>query len=264
VQGKPTLEGDSQSGRWRAWAITVVLLAAATLLRWLLDPLLGVRYPLGTFYVMVGVVGWYFGVAPAIAAAAGGYLLGDYFFVAPRGLWSGAGHGDGVDLVFYFVISASLVLLVHRVHLRQQRLDAALREQSDARADLARSRHRFREVLDSMSDIVYTQRTDGSTEYINPRWAEFAGSPAADVHDFGGLVPPEDLMRLRAARDAAFATGQPASSEFRMHDRDGELRWFASRTVPIRDAAGVITGWVGTATDIDATRRATCRSRRPR
>jgi PAS domain S-box-containing protein len=250
------LEGETESGRWRAWAIAAALFVAATVLRFLLDPLLGERYPLGTYYVLVGVVGWYFGVAPAVVAAAGGYLLGNYFFMAPRGQWVGASPTDGIELFFYFAICASLVLLVHRVHQRQKRLDRALREQTEARDDLARSRHRFREVLDSMSDIVFTLRTDGSPDYINPRWGEFAGSPTADSRDFERLVPPEDLERLRAARAAALATGQPAGCEFRMRHRDGVLRWFMSRTVPIRDAGGVITGWVGTATDIDATRRA--------
>jgi PAS domain S-box-containing protein len=249
------LDDGVQAVRWRAWIMTAVLLAAATGLRFLLDPLLGSHYPLGTYYVLVGLVGWHFGVWPAVAAACGGYLLGDWFFMAPRGALFGERIAEVVEFGFYVAICASLVLLVHRVHQRQRRLDAALREQQAIRANLDRSEHRFREVLDSMSDIVYTLRPDGSHEYVNPRWGEFAGSHCAEACDFARLVPPEDLERLTAARAAAFASGQPGSGEFRMRDRGGELRWFASRTVPIRDAAGVITGWVGTATDIDAARR---------
>lgn len=41
-----------------------------------------------------------------------------------------------------------------------------------------------------------------------------------------------------------------------MRGRDGRYRWFLSRAVPIRDAAGNVVQWFGTNTDVDDERRA--------
>ena len=52
-------------------------------------------------------------------------------------------------------------------------------------------------------------------------------------------------------------TGEPYEIEFRYLDRrTGGFRWHLGRALPIRDHAGRILRWYGTATDIDAQRRA--------
>jgi two-component sensor histidine kinase len=43
--------------------------------------------------------------------------------------------------------------------------------------------------------------------------------------------------------------------EVRNRRHDGEYRWFLTRAVPVRNAAGRITGWVGSTTDIDDRRQ---------
>jgi PAS domain S-box-containing protein len=42
----------------------------------------------------------------------------------------------------------------------------------------------------------------------------------------------------------------PFENEARHRSRDGDYRWFLSRAVPLRDAEGRVTSWVGTMTDI--------------
>src|SRR6478672_2901297 len=46
------------------------------------------------------------------------------------------------------------------------------------------------------------------------------------------------------------ATGDVFEAEYRIKRTDGEYRWFLGRAVPIRDEAGMVCEWLGTATDI--------------
>jgi len=241
---------------WRAWGLAAALLTAAVVLRALLDPVLGVRYPFGTIYLLVGIVGWFLGVAPATVVAIVGYVVCDALFLEPRGLLLTTLTRDWVEFVFFVAICAGGILGTRRIHQREWSLRRALLEQTATRAALHQSEHRFREVLDSMSDIVFTLRPDGTREYINPRWREFTGQQDADSKHFESLLPPQDARALRRARERALATGEPSRSEFQMQGQDGRPRWFVSRTVPIRDSRGAITGWVGIVTDVDDTRRA--------
>ena len=71
----------------------------------------------------------------------------------------------------------------------------------------------------------------------------------------------------RRARDARAlggrrcATGDPFEVEYRFRRADGVYRWHLGRAVCLRDDASAITGWVGTATDIDDRRLAEERQR---
>ena len=60
-------------------------LAAAVLLRWLLDPLMGDALPLVTLFGAVAVAVWVGGYRPAIVVAILGYVACAYLFIHPRG-----------------------------------------------------------------------------------------------------------------------------------------------------------------------------------
>ena len=54
----------------------------------------------------------------------------------------------------------------------------------------------------------------------------------------------------------SIATGQPFDMEFPLRGADGELRPFLTRVMPLKDAAGRVTQWFGTNTDITERKRA--------
>ncbi len=232
-----------------------MVLAGAALARALLSPLLGEHYPLGTFYGAVALVGWIWGVRPALLAALLGYLLGAHYFLIPRAppFWVGA---HGLEFTVYLAICAALIALLSGVHARQRRLDEALREHARTRQALADSDARFKLYLDALPDIVYTWRADGSLEYVNPRWADYAGLGRVTEEAVVTHLAPEDVGKLNELRKEALRRGEPLRAEFRLRDRLGHLRWFLTRCVPIRDAKQSILGWVGTSTDVDEEKHA--------
>jgi PAS domain S-box-containing protein len=121
-------------------------------------------------------------------------------------------------------------------------------------AELLASEARFRQLADTMPQIVWTARPDGYIDYYNERWYEYTGFRRDDFGDasWEPVLHPEDLQRTREAYYGAIDSGRPYSIEYRLMDRNGNRwRWFVGRAVPVRDAEGGIVKWFGTCTDID-------------
>ena len=245
--------------RWWArsapFALALAGLACATVLRFALDPLLGDHYALSTYYAAVIIVGWFLGVNPAIFTALLGYLLGSTLFLSPRhGPW--AAHIHTLELPAYLAICTALIALVYRVFDRQRQLDRALAAQKSAELAIAERDARFKRYFDAMPDIVYTWNADGSQEYFNPRWSEYTGTASGTDAEVTGRICADDLAKLSESRSLALREGIPLRAEFRLRNRKGQLRWFQTRCVPIRDASAAIVGWVGRSIDIDDEKRA--------
>jgi PAS domain S-box-containing protein len=62
---------------------------------------------------------------------------------------------------------------------------------------------------------------------------------------------PDDVQRLAEASARAAETGTPFEGEFRYRRHDGVYHWFLSHAVPVRDANGRVSAWIGTSIDID-------------
>lgn len=117
----------------------------------------------------------------------------------------------------------------------------------------------FRLLADSMPQIVWTTWPDGRTDFVNRRWFELTGLTERENRDGGWsrAVHPDDRQAAVDAWNAANALGEPFETESRLLDRaKGAYRWHLSRTAPLRDEAGRIIKWVGTATDIEDRKRA--------
>ena len=97
----------------KAYALAIAALAAAVLLRWLLDPLMGDSLPLVTLFGAVAVAVWVGGYRPAILVAVLGYLACAYLFIAPRGRLGLDDVANVVGLVAY-LFTCALIIGVRR------------------------------------------------------------------------------------------------------------------------------------------------------
>jgi PAS domain S-box-containing protein len=171
-------------------------------------------------------------------------------------LLSRSGHFLGIFSTYYHT--------PHRPNARELRLldllsrqAADLIERTRAASALCESEARFRQLADSMPQMVWTARPDGYTDYYNERWYEFTGYGRDRFGDdsFATLLHPEDLARCLAIWHERVTTGRPYQIEFRFWDRDeNRWRWFMGRALPVRDD-GKIVKWFGTWTDIDEQKR---------
>lgn len=115
----------------------------------------------------------------------------------------------------------------------------------------------FRLMADSIPHIVWMARPDGSTAYVNRQGTEYTGLAAggASGWDWARLVHPDDAERARQGWEQATGTETPFAMEYRIGRADGEFRWHAFRSQPIRGPDGRTVAWIGTATDIDDQKR---------
>ncbi len=130
----------------------------------------------------------------------------------------------------------------------RKRTEEALRE----------SEARFRQLADSMPQIVFTAGQDGAVDYLNERWYEFAGldNSAGGGEAWRAVVHPDDLGKLEHSWEHCLRTGEAFGLEYRMWDRkENRYRWFIGRSIAVRDSDGRIVKWFGTATDIDEQKR---------
>lgn len=129
--------------------------------------------------------------------------------------------------------------------------------QKQAEDALLASESRFRQLADTMPQVVWTAKPDGSIDYCNERWYELSGF---DRHLIGhpgveALVHPGDLPEYRNQWEESVKSGAPFVVQHRLYDsREDRWRWFITRAVAI-EALGRIDKWFGTATDIDEQKR---------
>lgn len=108
-------------------------------------------------------------------------------------------------------------------------------------------------VAEHVPDIVWTADVSGAVDYVNERWGEVTGLPAADAGGNGweAAIHPDDLPHVQHAWALALSAGTNHAAEMRLRARDGTYRWYLVRALPRRNADGTIAAWVGTGTDVD-------------
>ena len=131
-------------------------------------------------------------------------------------------------------------------------------ERKLAEAALERSEARFRVMADSAPVLVWMSEPGGGCTWFNQPWLAFTGHALGQEVGEGwrGGVHPDDLQNWTQRYAAALAARQPFSLEYRLRRHDGVYRWVLATGVPLYDARGGITGYIGSAFDITERRQA--------
>lgn len=116
----------------------------------------------------------------------------------------------------------------------------------------------FRQLADSMPQIVWTATADGYVDYYNKQWYLLIG----EENEFGNSsflahVHPDDYDRCLTSWLEVVRTGEPYEIEFRFKVKPpiNAYSWFLVRARPIKNESGQIIKWYGTCTDIDEVKR---------
>ena len=118
--------------------------------------------------------------------------------------------------------------------------------------DIRFERQRYQTLAGSLPELVWTLNAEGRLTYVNRRTEEYTGESLQELAatDWAGVVHPDDEAAARANLARALTDGEPYAVEYRLRRRDGEYRWHIARGVPLRDSAGEVAGWVGSASDV--------------
>lgn len=122
-----------------------------------------------------------------------------------------------------------------------------------AEAALHESEERFRQLANSMPQLVWTANPAGDIEYFNERCHEFKGlSRRLDgIWDWLEAVHPDDLTRTVEAWQSVLRSEIAYQVEHRLQRADGSYSWFLSRAKPILNHSGKVIKWFGTTTDVN-------------
>ena len=125
-------------------------------------------------------------------------------------------------------------------------------------AELTQSEASFRQLADALPQMVWMAGPDGSLEYSNRQWADYAGifpdEPGGP--SWTAIVHPADVALASQRWQFSVSSGDPFDGEYRLRGKDGAYRWFLGRSRPVVGEHGRIRRWFGAFTDIDDQKRA--------
>ena len=158
------------------------------------------------------------------------------------------------DIALLQTLGDTIAPVLH-ARIVSEREDAA---RQAAERSLQESEARFRQLIETLPQLIWTTWPDGHCDYLSPQWIAYTGVAAAPQLDFGWLdqVHPDDRQSCIDQWMAFVQAGVPCEFEFRLRRHDGEYRWFRTFGVPLRDGAGAIIKWVGCNLDIETLKRA--------
>ena len=131
-------------------------------------------------------------------------------------------------------------------------------ERKRAEELLQKSEQRFRELVESLPQFIWTCTAEGLCDYLSPQWKTYTGIPAREQLGYGWVnqLHPDDRERALADWQQALATKDVLLSEFRIRRFDGLYRWFRTRAVPMCDETGQLLRWFGNNIDIESLKQA--------
>src|SRR5215472_6720822 len=95
---------------WR-YSSALLVVAAALVIRWALNPYLGEYHPYVTLYPAIAFVAWYSGLWKSVTAGALGLLVADYLWVPPLYSLRIQKPADFVGVVTYVLAAGSIIMV---------------------------------------------------------------------------------------------------------------------------------------------------------
>jgi len=148
------------------------------------------------------------------------------------------GEGDVIELVGTHVD-------VTEQHEAREKLQRAFDE-------IKQSEDRLRLVIDTIPTLVWRAGPEGSPDFLNQPALDYTGL-SLDQAELGWprAFHPDDKKRMLVKWAAIRESCMPGELEARLRRFDGVYRWYLFRAEPLRDEAGNIVKWYGSATDIE-------------
>lgn len=112
-------------------------------------------------------------------------------------------------------------------------------------------------LADTIPQMAWMARSDGSIFWYNRRWYEYSGTTLEQMEGWGwqSLHDPEMLPKVQERWMKSIASGEPFEMVFPIKGSDQTFRPFLTRVNPFRDENGHILYWLGTNTDISDIKR---------
>lgn len=119
------------------------------------------------------------------------------------------------------------------------------------RKKIEASEHDFRQLADSLPQLVWTTDKEGKMVFASKKWKEYSGFEPTGPETWVKMVHPKDLATVSKAFSESLATGKPYRSEVRLKSKDNNYEWHYVLGEPIRNEKGEIERWTGALTNFN-------------
>jgi PAS domain S-box-containing protein len=241
------------------YAIAVLAVAIAIVVAEVITELAHAE-PIASSMLCAVIFAAWFGFGPGLLAIALSLFAFHYYLVPPTNSF-GLKHDilavDYAELPRLALFSMTS-LFVNFISLAQRNAKEAA-VQAEAKA--ARAEREIRLVTDTIPALVWSALPDGAVEYFNQRWLTYTGLTVEEARGWGFIdaYHPDDRASIRNLTSIGATLAGSANdltTELRLRSVDGKHRWFLVRVLALRDPAGNIVRWYGTAIDIEDRKRA--------
>ena len=125
-------------------------------------------------------------------------------------------------------------------------------EQKESEIALRLAEERFRILATHAPVGIFQNDAEGRCVFVNETWCEIAGARPEDALGEAGrrFVHPEDRERCVAEWTESRVQGSNFQAEFRIIHPQRGVRWVIGSAVPMLDASGALTGYIGTVVDV--------------
>jgi PAS domain S-box-containing protein len=149
-------------------------------------------------------------------------------------------------------------ILPPRSELGESAWDAYLGDEASRRemfVRLLRAEARLEKLMEYWPGVIFSQRADGSFEYVSPQIEQLTGVPTAQwlrqSHWFWQVVHEGDSGELQQQMQQAAKTGRPVTSTFRIrHLQSGRVSYMLEHRQPVMSHGGLLFGYEGVWLDI--------------
>ena len=110
-----------------------------------------------------------------------------------------------------------------------------IEDRKRAQEALAASERDLRSIINTIPTMAWTARPDGSCDFLNQRWLDYAGMTAEQALGWGwaAAIHPDDRQRLVEHWQSCLASGNAGGHGSAHAPFDGAYRWFLFRANPV-------------------------------
>lgn len=108
------------------------------------------------------------------------------------------------------------------------------------------------QLLGIIPAMLFTSRSDGVWDYVNPAFCAYTGKPAEALMGLGWaeVVYADDRADSLTRWQASIRSGAPFRIDHRLRGADGGYRWFRTEAASQPNAVGTAMCWAGIATPV--------------
>jgi len=228
------------------YSVAALAVAVALLAKLLLDPLTVQDTPFLLVFSAIIVSAWYGGLGPGLMATGLSVLATDYFFLYPRGSFSGF-SAEGIDVATLALEGVLVSVLTSSLRSARDRARRSTLEARSHQERLRESEERFRLMVEGVKDYAIfmldpggcvTTWNDGAERIVGYTEEEILG------RHFSSFYPDEDVERGHPedVLRAALAEGRCVEERIQVRE-DGSRFWASAVITTLRDGKGNLEGF---------------------